>query len=94
MLTVLAACGEAVAAACAPLVDLLGPDVVSLAGPIFEVPLVLDVVARELNHASFVGRLSGVRVLAAALGADLGLVGAASLVYDALVTSAPGMSGR
>lgn len=86
VLAVLTACGEAVAATCAPLVDLLGPDVVTLAGPIFEVPRVLDVVARELNHASFVGRLNGVRVHAATLGRDVGLVGAASLVYEKLVT--------
>ena len=86
VLRVLSACGEAVAAACAPLVDLLGPDVVILAGPLFEVPRVLDVLARELNHASFVGRLNGVRVLAASLGRDVGLIGAASLVYDQLVT--------
>ncbi len=86
VLGALSACGEAVAAACAPLVDLLGPDVVVLAGPIFEVPRVLDVVARELNHASFVGRLNGVRVLPASLGRDVGLVGASSLVFDRLVT--------
>ena len=86
VLAVLSACGEAVASACAPLVDLLGPDVVVLAGPIFEVPRVLDVVSRELNHGSFVGRLNGVRVHAASLGRDVGLIGAASLVYDRLVT--------
>ncbi len=86
VLGVLTACGEAIATACAPLVDLLGPDVVILAGPMFEVPRVLDVMARELNQASFVGRLNGVRVLAATLGRDVGLIGAASLVYDGLVT--------
>lgn len=85
VLRVLGACGEAVAAACAPLVDLLDPGVVTLSGPILEVPRVLDVVARELSQASYVGRLSGVRVLTASLGRDVGLVGAASLVFDRLV---------
>ncbi len=95
VLGVLSTCGEAIATACAPLVDLLGPDVVTLAGPLFEVPRVLDVMARELNHASFVGRLNGVRVLAASLGRDVGLIGAASLVYDGLVTGcSPAAAGR
>ncbi|NUQ00983.1 MAG: ROK family protein, partial [Armatimonadetes bacterium] len=85
VLNVLGTCGEAIAAATAPLVDLLGPDVITLAGPIFEVPRVLDVVSRELHHSSFVGRMNGVRVLAPSLGRDVGLIGAASLVYDRLL---------
>ncbi len=86
VLRILGTCGEAVAAACAPLVDLLDPDVVLLAGPILEVPRVLDVVARELNQTSYVGRLNGVRVLSTSLGRDVGLVGAASVVYDGVVS--------
>lgn len=86
VLEVLAECAEAVGPACTSIVDLLDPKALVLSGPIFSVPLVFNAVEEYVRQNSFTGRTGRVQVLRSPLGADIALVGAASLVLDSLLS--------
>ena len=85
VLEILAECAEAIGPACTSMVDLLDPKALVLSGPIFSVPHVFNAVEEHVRHNSFTGRIGRVRVLRSPLGAEIAVVGAASLVLGELL---------
>lgn len=89
VLAVLARCADAIGTASTSIVDLLDPKALVLSGPIFTVPHVFNAVKDFVRHNSFTGRMGRVQVLRSPLGADIALIGAASLVIGSLVSGGP-----
>lgn len=63
-------------------VDLLDPEAVVFAGRMFSSSRVMESVEQRLRSASLVGRMRHLPVLASKFGTDVGVVGAATLVFD------------
>jgi len=82
---ILAQAARMVAKACTPVVDMLEPQALILSGPIFDAPQVVKVIKEYLDTHSYLGRLQGINVAANLLGVDAGIIGAASLVFSALL---------
>ena len=78
-------CGRYIAKAILPIIGVLEPEAVILAGPLAGVPKVIDAVEKYLNENSWTGRTRGVSVKSSKLGRNAGVIGAASLVYNSLL---------
>ncbi|MDP9468470.1 MAG: ROK family protein, partial [Chloroflexota bacterium] len=73
----------AIGALCASLVNLLDPEVIVIGGSIAEHhPRLFEVARVELARRAFPILLDRVRIVPAALGADVSLIGGLPIVYD------------
>jgi len=75
----------AIGALCASLANLLDPEVIVIGGSIAEHhPHLFDVIGREMQRRAFPMLLERVRIVPAALGADVSLIGGLPIVNDRL----------
>jgi glucokinase len=73
----------AIGALCASLVNLLDPEIIVIGGSIAEHhPRLFEVARREMERRAFPILLDRVRIVPAALGADVSLIGALPIVND------------
>jgi glucokinase len=83
--------GTALGAAVASLVNLLNPSLIILGGGVMQAgDLIMAPLRRAARERAFARPLEAVRLVPAALGEDVGLVGAAAVAFRRLQPSSPG----